>query len=96
MRSAELSSTQAPQEPAADLNGLRLSSMPIVAGGYPAEFWALVRPEAVNCEVSAEPRANRGRGRAAFHAIALWLRRALAESARAWALAAGVPPDLYD
>ena len=46
---------------------------------------------------SGQPRAaGRGRGRAARHAIAWRLRRALAECARAWALAAGVPPHLYD
>jgi hypothetical protein len=44
---------------------------------------------------SAEAWAHRGRGPAALHAVALWLRHALADSARAWALAAGVPPDLY-
>ena len=41
------------------------------------------------------PTAHRGRGRAVVRAIAGGLRRALADSARAWALAAGVPPDLY-
>ena len=41
------------------------------------------------------PTTHRGRGRAVVHAIAGGLRRALADSARAWALAAGVPPDLY-
>jgi hypothetical protein len=32
---------------------------------------------------------------AVFHAIARWLRRCLADAARAWALAAGVPPDMF-
>jgi hypothetical protein len=46
---------------------------------------------------SGQPRAaGRGRCHAACHAIAWRLRRALAECARAWALAAGVPPHLYD
>ena len=40
--------------------------------------------------------AARDRRSAAFHAIAAWLRRALAEWGRALALAAGVPPHLYD
>ena len=53
-------------------------------------------PETVTREASAEPWADRSRGRAAFHAIGQWLRRALADSARYWALAAGLPPDLYD
>ena len=48
--------------------------------------------------IDADSRAtpDRSRGPGAFHALAPWLRRALADSARAWALAAGVPPDLYD
>jgi hypothetical protein len=45
-------------------------------------------------EASADPRTDRSGGHAVFHAATRWLRRALAESARAWALAAGVPPDL--
>jgi hypothetical protein len=53
-------------------------------------------PGAVNREASTEPRANRSRGRAAVNAIALWLRHALTEPSRAWALAAGVPPDLCE
>jgi hypothetical protein len=56
---------------------------------------ALVHPGAVNREGSTEPWANRGRRPAAFKAITLWLRRGLSDAARAWALAAGVPPDLY-
>ena len=43
----------------------------------------------------SQPTADRSRGRAVFHAIARGLRRALADSARTWALAAGVPPHLY-
>ena len=60
-----------------------------------ANFDALLPPEAAKREASAAPRASHLRSRAAFHAAARWLRRALADSARAWALAAGVPPDLY-
>ena len=45
--------------------------------------------------VGSQPGAGRSRGRAVFPAIARWLRGALAASARGWALAAGVPPDLY-
>ena len=56
---------------------------------------AHIHPEAVNREADAQPWADRSRGRAAFHAIVRWLRRVLADSARYWALAAGVPPDLY-
>jgi hypothetical protein len=46
-------------------------------------------------EASADPRTDCSGGHAVLHACARWLRRALAESARTWALAAGVPPDLY-
>jgi len=44
----------------------------------------------------AEPWAARSRGQTALQVIGLWLRRTLADSARAWALAAGVPPHLYN
>ena len=56
---------------------------------------ALVQPAAVSRDARTGPPAHRGRSRAAVHAVAVWLRRALADAARAWALAAGVPPDLY-
>jgi hypothetical protein len=54
----------------------------------------LVHPETVSRETGTEPWAHRGRGPAVCDAVALWLRCALADSGRAWALAAGVPPDL--
>jgi hypothetical protein len=47
-------------------------------------------------EPATEPLACRSRGPAILNAIALWLRRGFADAARAWALAAGVLPDLYD
>jgi hypothetical protein len=47
-------------------------------------------------EASADPRTDCSGGQAVFHAFARWLLHALAESARAWALAAGVSPDLYE
>ena len=56
---------------------------------------ALVRPGTVSRDARTGPWAHRGRGRAAVHAIAGWLRRALAGAGRAWAVAAGVPPHLY-
>ena len=43
----------------------------------------------------ARLRGQRGRGRAAVHATRRWLLHALAELARSWALAAGIPPDQY-
>ena len=55
---------------------------------------ALVRPGAVSRDARTGPSAHRDRGRAAVHTIAEWLRRALADAARAWAQAAGAPPDL--
>ena len=55
---------------------------------------ALVPPGAVNRDARTGPCAHRGRSRAAVAAIARWLRRTLADAMRAWALAAGVPPDL--
>jgi len=51
--------------------------------------------EAIHREPNAEPWAHRSHGPATFKAIALWLRCTFANSARAWALAAGVPPDLF-
>jgi len=56
---------------------------------------AVAHPGAVTREARTGPWARRGRGRAAVRAIAGWLRRALADAGRAWALAAGVPPNLY-
>ena len=56
---------------------------------------ALVQPAAVSRVARTGPPAHRGRSRAAVHAVAVWLRRALADAGRAWALAAGAPPDLY-
>jgi len=56
---------------------------------------ALVPPGAVSRDARTAHWAHRGRSHAAVHAVAGWLRRALADAARAWALAAGVPPDLY-
>jgi hypothetical protein len=89
MTSTELTSTQAPQEAAADLGAPWSRSPHAEATGYPADLTALVHPGAAGRDLSTQPRADR-RGPAA-----LWLRRALADCARAWALAAGVPPDLY-
>ena len=45
----------------------------------------------------ARPGPNRGgHSRATVRAARAWLSHVLAESARGWALAAGVNPDLYD
>jgi hypothetical protein len=53
------------------------------------------RPGAVTREASVGSWADRSPSPAIINAIVWWLRRALADAARAWALAAGVPPDLY-
>ena len=95
MPSAGLTSIQAPREPAAGLGAPYSRSQHVVADGRPVSFEALAGPGAAGREASTQPRAHRGWGRGAVSATARWLRRALAESARAWALAAGVPPDLY-
>jgi hypothetical protein len=95
MASAELTSTQAPQEPAADRQAPWPGGLHRGAGGHQADGVPPAHPGAAGREAGAQPRADRRRGPAAVHATARWLRRALADSARAWALAAGVPPDLY-
>jgi hypothetical protein len=57
-----------------------------------AELASIQAPQ----EPAADLQAPWSRGlHIAVPAATSWLRRALAESARAWALAAGVPPDLY-
>ena len=96
MPSADLTSTRAAQQPAAGLQAPRLRSLDSVACGHQAGFQAPAHPETATRQGSASPRADRSPGRATYHATGRWLRRYLAESARAWALAAGVPPHLYD
>lgn len=95
MPSAGLTSVQAPRKPAADLRAPCSPSQHVVAEGSPLGFEAIAGPEAAGRQASSQPRAHRGWGRGAVDASARWLRRALAESLRGWALAAGVPPDLY-
>jgi hypothetical protein len=95
MPSTQLPRAQAPQEPATDLQAPCSRSLHVVTNGHRAGFEAPVHPEVADREAGAQSRADRRRGSAAVRATARWLRRALADSARAWALAAGVPPDLY-
>ena len=95
MPSAQLPITRAPQEPATDLQVPCSRTLPVVTNGHRAGLQAPVHPEAAGREAGAKSRADHRRGRAAVRAIARWLRRALAHAVRAWALAAGVPPDLY-
>lgn len=54
-------------------------SIHIMADGDLADFQAVIHPEAANREAAHEPVASRGRGPAAFHATALWLRAAFSE-----------------
>ena len=54
-------------------------SVHIMADGSLADFQAVIHPDAANREAAHEPTAARGRGPAAFHASALWLRRAFSE-----------------
>ena len=93
MPSAELTSTHAPQEPAAGPNTPHPRSPHNVVSGHGAGFGPFVHPEAASREATAQPAAKRSRGPAAFRAIGLWLLRALTDSAGAWALAAGAPLD---
>ena len=94
MPSAELTTTQAPRQPAADHQAPYSRSPQVVDDGRPVGFEALSQPQVAGRESSTRPPYHRRRG-PATDAIAQWLRRALADAARAWALAAGVPPDLY-
>jgi predicted ester cyclase len=64
-----------------DVKDLCVRSMQIMVDGSRADFDAVVHPDAHNRESVDEPPACRGRGPAAFHATALWLRAAFADLA---------------
>jgi len=94
MPSLESTSLRATPKPVSRLEPLGLRSQPTLtdtqcssseAFGYQ---WAGVR------ESGTRPSGRRNRHLPAFAAIARRLRRACVRSAPAWALAAGVPPDL--
>ena len=91
MPSADLTSTQAPQEPAAAPDTPHPRSPHAVVSSHGAGFGPFVRPEAADGEATAQPTAEHSRCRAAFRVIGLWLLRVLTDSAGAWALAAGAP-----
>jgi hypothetical protein len=55
MPSADLTSTRAAQQPAADLEAPCLRSLPTVARGHQAGFQALAHPEAATRQASAPP-----------------------------------------
>lgn len=64
-----------------DVKQLAVRSIQVMADGTLEDFDAVVHPDARNLEDLAEPPASRGRGPAAFHATALWLRHAYADLA---------------
>ena len=95
MPSAEITSaTRSPREPAADQHPPHPRGLRLMTSGHQLGIAALVHDDAVDCSASVQPRPSHSRGPAACHAAARWLRRALADCARSWALAAGVPPNL--
>ena len=59
-----------------DTTTVAIRSTQIMADGTPADFEAVIHADAYNRESVREPPATRGRGPAAFHATALWLREA--------------------
>lgn len=94
MPSAELTSTRRARQAAAIPEGVRLRGQ-LTVGGQRADVPASGHPDTVTGGNVAASRTDRGRGRAAVRATGQWLLHALAELARSWALAAGVPPDQY-
>ena len=94
MLSTELTSIQAPREPAADLKAPRWRSPHDVTASHQADLAPLAHLESVGRDTIALSRADRRRGASAVHVAARWMLRVLAECGRAWALAAGVPPNL--
>ncbi|MFE2958023.1 ester cyclase [Nocardia tengchongensis] len=62
-----------------DAKKVAIRSLEIMAAGELADFEAVIHPEATNREDTAEPPATRGKGPAAFHASAEWLRSAYAD-----------------
>ena len=96
MPPAELTRTRASQDPAAEPKAPCLRGPHVVAEGHRADSGEPACPPRGRRSPGQRPAPGyRGRGLAAIHVAALWLRRALADSARSWALAAGAPPDLY-
>ena len=62
-----------------DLTALCVRAIHVMGDGDLADFEAVVHPDATNREGKDEPPASRGRGPAAFHATALWMREAFSE-----------------
>lgn len=61
------------------VKAVALRSFELMRDGTPAEFEALIAPDALNYEQKDEPPASRGGGPRSFHATAEWLREAFAE-----------------
>lgn len=57
-----------------DVREVAVRSVRLMARGTLAEFAEVVHPDAVNREAASEPPDCRGRGPAAFHATAEWMR----------------------
>lgn len=62
-----------------DARELCIRSVHLMADGTLDDLATVVHPEARNREDVDEPPASRGRGPAAFHATAVWLREAFAD-----------------
>lgn len=65
--------------PSADAKSVAVRSVELMAAGGRDDFGAVIHPDAVNRESVTEPPRTRGRGPDAWHATALWLRRAFAD-----------------
>jgi predicted ester cyclase len=64
-----------------EAKALAIRSMQLMVDGTREDFDVVVHPEAINREGKDEPPESRGRGPAAFHATALWLRAWFADLA---------------
>lgn len=62
-----------------DAKAMCRRSVEIMADGSIEDFEEVLHPDAVNREAKGEPPTCRGRGPAAFHSTALWLRDAFAD-----------------
>ncbi|MGW4354391.1 ester cyclase [Nocardia sp. NPDC004582] len=63
----------------ANAKQVAMLSVELMPTGELADFEAVIHPESINREGSAEPPATRGKGPAAYYATALWLRSAFSD-----------------
>jgi predicted ester cyclase len=68
-----------PPAPSAEIKDLGVRAVQLMADGTPADFEAVVHPDAFNHESRNEPAATRGTGPDAWYATARWLRTAFAD-----------------